>query len=87
MFDYAIKSNDLYLQGIEPNENYCFSGTAPTMGARHSYCEYKTIWGKEIKHFEPLTLASYIKILLEENRWNTKDIKQFEVIRNGTNNK
>ena len=29
---YAIKIGDEYMQGIEPNENYCRSGTAPTMG-------------------------------------------------------
>ena len=46
---YAIKIGDEYMQGIEPNENYCRSGTAPTMGARYSYSEFKSIWGYDIK--------------------------------------
>lgn len=72
-----------YLQGIKPNDNYCRSGTAPTMGARHSFCEYKTIWGNRKKYFEPLTLANYIKVIFDENRWETKDVIFFEVRQKG----
>ena len=58
-----------YLQGAEPNENYSTSATAPTMGTRHTFSEYKTIWDNEPKSFERLTAANYIKILMEEFRW------------------
>lgn len=80
-FLYCVKANGKYLNNIEANEHYSASGTAPTMGVRHSFCEYKTIWGKEPKYFEYLTLSNYIKILLEENRWGTRNIKDFKVIR------
>lgn len=72
-----------YLQGIEANNEYCGSATAPTMGVRHNFCEYKTIWGNNKKYFEPLTLANYIKVILEENRWETKDVVFFEVRQKG----
>lgn len=58
-----------YLQGIEPNEFYNSTVTAPTMGARHTYSEYKTVWGGEPKAFERLTASSYVKVILEEFRW------------------
>lgn len=77
---YAIKIGDKYMQGIEPNENYCRSGTAPTMGARYSYNEFKSILGNEIKPIEPLTITNYLKVLLEEYRWNERKIKKIEII-------
>lgn len=77
---YAIKIEDEYMQGIEPNENYCRSGTAPTMGARYSYSEFKSIWGYDIKLIESLTVASYLKVLFEEYRWNEKELEKIEVI-------
>lgn len=43
---YAIKRNGLYLQGIEINEKYEKTVTAPTMGNAHVYSEYKTKWEK-----------------------------------------
>lgn len=78
---YAVRNeHGLYLQGIEPNENYSFTGTAPTMGNRHTPTEYKSIWGKDITKFEPLTLASYIKIILEEYRWETRQPTPFAIL-------
>ena len=77
---YAIKIEDEYTQGIEPNENYCRSGTAPTMGARYSYSEFKSIWGYDIKLIESLTVASYLKVLFEEYRWNEKELEKIELI-------
>lgn len=77
---YAIKIGDEYMQGIEPNENYCRSGTAPTMGARYSYSEFKSIWGYDIKSIESLTVTSYLKVLFEEYRWNEKELEKIEVI-------
>lgn len=77
---YAIKIGDEYMQGIEPNENYCRSGTAPTMGARYSYSEFKSILGKEIKPIEPLTITNHLKVLLEEYRWNERELKEIEII-------
>lgn len=78
--EYCIKHGLSYLQGIKPNENYCGSGAAPTMGARHSFCEYKTVWGEKPKYFEPLTTANYIKIIFEENRWEKTSICSFSII-------
>ena len=62
-----------YLQGIEPNEFYNSTSTAPTMGARHTYAEYKTIWGREPKAIERLTASSYIKVIMEEFRWGDSE--------------
>lgn len=77
---YGVKNESgLYLQGIEANENYSFTGVAPTMGNRYTPTEFKTIWGNEVKTFEPLTLANYIKVLLEEYRWETKKSAPFTV--------
>lgn len=40
---YAVRiSTGEYLQGVDINENYCRTGTAPTMGVRHSFNEFKT---------------------------------------------
>lgn len=78
---YSVRNEEgLYLQGIKANENYSYTGTAPTMGNRHTPTEFKTIWGNEVKTFEPLTLANYIKVLLEEYRWETRTPIPFTVI-------
>ena len=45
---YRIKRNGKYLQTVDANERYCSSGRAPTMGVKHSWSEYKTIWGDEV---------------------------------------
>ena len=80
MICYHIKMNGKYLQGIEPNPSYSRSGTAPTMGARHTYSEYKTNWSKEPKEFEPLTAANYIRILFEEFRWGDRKPNDIKLI-------
>ena len=78
---YAVRNeHGLYLQGIEPNENYSYTGTAPTMGNRHTPTEFKTVWQNTIKKFEPLTLSSYIKVLLEEYRWETRLPTPFAIL-------
>ena len=77
---YAIKCDGKYLQGIEPNENYSWSGTAPTMGARYCYSEYKTVWGDEFKVAEPLTMISYLRVISEEYRWKEKEAVEIEII-------
>ena len=75
---YAIKVNKKFLQGVEPNEHYTRTGTAPTMGAKHCYHEYKTVWGEKPVWIEPLTTISYTKILFEEYRWEEK--KPIEIL-------
>lgn len=83
---YVVRNeHGLYLQGIEPNENYSYTGTAPTMGNCHTPTEFKTIWGNTVKKFEPLTLSNYIKVLLEEYRWETKLPTPFAIISMGVN--
>lgn len=79
-YRYAVKRGNKWLQGIESNENYCCSATAPTMGSRYTYSEYKTVWGTEQKTFERLTAANYIKVLLEEYRWGDKCTMKIQVI-------
>ena len=66
---YNIKRNGMYLQTVEANDKYCSSGVAPTMGVRHSWSEYKTVWGDKPKAIEPWTAISYLRTLLEEYRY------------------
>lgn len=81
---YALKRGSKWLQSVDVNENYTPNGKAPTMGDRHTYSEYRTIWGADPVFFERLTLASYIKILCEEYRWGDLKIADFKVVaRNG----
>lgn len=83
---YTIRNeHGLYLQGIEPNENYSYTGTAPTMGNRHTPTEYKSVWGNAIKKIEPLTLSSYIKVIFEEYRWETRLPTPFAILPMGEN--
>lgn len=77
---YVIKRGGKYLQGVEPNPYYNQHSVAPTMGNRHTYNEYKTVWGDEYKPVERLTAQSYIKILMEEYRWGAKTAMEFKVI-------
>ena len=77
---YAVKCGEKYLQGIEPNEHYSRTGTAPTMGAKHCFHEYITIWGDAIKVTEPLTASSYLKVLFEEYRWEERAPENVEII-------
>ena len=77
---YAIKRGNRYLQGTEPNPDYQRYSMAPTMGNRHTYNEYRTVWGKEYKTFERMTIQGYIKVLMEEYRWGAKVAMDFKVI-------
>lgn len=69
-----------YLQGIDINENYSRTGTAPTMGVRHSFCEYKTLWSMKPKAFDYRTLGGYINVLLNEYQWDERLRDPFSVI-------
>ena len=80
MIFYAIYMDGKYLQGIEPNEHYSRTGIAPTMGARHTPAEYKTIWGESMKTFEPLTTTNYIKCIFEEFRWKNRKPAEIKII-------
>lgn len=66
---YAIKKNDLWLQDTEPNEHYCSSAKAPTMGARHDTSEFKAVWGNEPVYFEYRTALNNLRVVMEEERW------------------
>lgn len=77
---YAIRCNGKWLKDIEPNQYYCSSATAPTMGARHDSSEYRTIWGDEPVYFEKLTAVNRVKVFMEEQRWEDVPIENFEII-------
>lgn len=76
---YAAKRNGKWLQGIEANPDYKYSAYAPTMGNRHTYSEYRTIWGTEQKWFERMTFVGYLQVLFEEYRWGDKKHSDFSV--------
>ena len=77
---YAIKMGSKYLQGIEPNKHYARHGVAPTMGARHCFHEFVSVWGMEPKMFERLTASNYIKIIFEEFRWDERKPAEIKII-------
>lgn len=77
---YIIKRDGKYLMGIEPNSHYSRTGTAPTMGARHCFHEYVSVWCDSPHPVEPLTAASYIKVIFEEYRWEERSPKKIEII-------
>lgn len=62
------------------NERYNPYAASPTMGRCHTHAEYRTVWGKEQVTFERLTAAEYVKILMEEYRWEDKTAVDFRVI-------
>lgn len=80
MIMYQIKMNRKYLQGVEPNALYCRTGKATTMGRLHTASEYKSIWGDAPKCYEPLTATNYIKIIMEEFRWDGRKENKIQVI-------
>lgn len=79
-FYFVRIPSGLYLQGVDINENYCRTGTAPTMGVRHSFNEFKTVWGNKPKAFDYRTLGGYINVLLNEYQWEDRPCDPFAVI-------
>ena len=77
---YAIRCKDKWLQDIEPNEYYCPSSKAPTMGTRHNASEFKTVWGDNPVYFEKYTVLNCARVILEEQRWEDAPVESFEII-------
>ena len=77
---YAIKCGDQYIVGAEPNEKYCSSAKAPTMGTRYDHSEYKTVLSCDPSYFERLTAIGYLRVLMEEFRWGDKKPKKIELV-------
>ena len=78
---YSVRRKDcLYLQGIEPNENYKAGAKAPTMGTPHISADYRSIWGNKEKRFEPLTLTNYLKVIFEEYRWEDRPPDDLKIL-------
>lgn len=77
---YGITDGKQWLQDIVPNEHYCPSAKAPTMGARHDVSEFKSVWGNAPKKFERLTALNRIKVIMEEQRWEDTGIYPIEVV-------
>ena len=77
---YAIRCGDQYVVGTEPNERYCSSAKAPTMGARYDHSEYKTALSCDPSYFERLTAIGYLRTLMEEFRWGDKKPQKVQLI-------
>ena len=77
---YTIKYGNQYVVGTEPNERYCSSAKAPTMGARYDHSEYKTVLSCDPSYFERLTAIGYLRVLMEEFRWGDKKPSKVELI-------
>lgn len=79
MKKFAIMDGELFLQRVEPNENYIPVGRAIQTDL-HQFNEYRTVFGKEEKWFDPRTLRGYIDILIDEERWSGNDHKEYVLI-------
>lgn len=77
---YGITDGKLWLQDVVPNEHYCSSATAPTMGARHDASEFKTVWGEKLVKFERLTAVNRIKTIMEEQRWEDTCVYPVKIV-------
>lgn len=77
---YGITDGKHWLRDIVPNEHYCSSATAPTMGTRHDASEFRTVWGEEPEKFERLTVINKIKVIMEEQRWGDTNAYQFMIV-------
>ena len=73
---YAIKCGRKYVKGIEPNEKYTKTSTAPTMGTRYAHSDFVTVLSNEIVYLERLTAINYLRTLMEEFRWGDKEPKK-----------
>ena len=79
---YSIKCGDQYIVGTEPNERYCSSAKAPTIGARYDHSEYKTVLSCKPQYFERLTAIGYLRVIMEEFRWGDKIPQKIQLIPN-----
>lgn len=77
---YTIKIGRKYVKGIEPNEKYIKSSTAPTMGNRYAHSDFVTLLSDEVVYIERLTAINYLRTLMEEFRWGDKKPKKIELI-------
>lgn len=77
---YAIKIGRKYVKGIEPNDKYTKSSTAPTMGTRYAHSDFATVLSDEIVYIERLTTINYIRTLMEEYRFGDKKPRKIELI-------
>lgn len=77
---YAIKYGRKYVKGIEPNEKYAKSSTAPTMGTRYAHSDFVTVLSDEVVYIERLTAINYLRTLMEEFRWGDKKPSKVDLI-------
>lgn len=76
---YTIRVGDKYVKGIEANSNYSYGACAPTMGNRHTNCEFTIILDDEPALIEKLTVANYLKVLFEEFTWQDKPLSEIVI--------
>ena len=77
---YAIKYGRKYVKGIEQNEKYVKSSTAPTMGTRYAHSDFVTVFSYDVVYIERLTAINYLRTLMEEFRWGDKKPRKIELI-------
>ena len=77
---YAIKIGRKYVKGIEPNEKYAKSSTAPTIRMRYAHSDFVTVLSDEVVYIERLTAINYLRTLMEEFRWGDKKPRKIELI-------
>lgn len=79
MKKYAIKVNNKYLKGFEPNESYCKSGRVIGNTGLHNESEYNAMLQEEPRYYDSRTCKDYLSVLVECIRWNGLKTNKIEV--------
>lgn len=79
MKKFAIMDGDMFLQCMEPNDNYVPAGRAIQTNL-HSFNEYNPIFGHEEKWFDARTISGMLPFLIEAERWNGMRYKAYALI-------
>lgn len=80
MILYAIEMDGKYLQSVEANNRYPKSATAPTMGTRYTYSDFRTVWGEKARLFEYHTASGHINVIFQEFRWKDRKPDSIRII-------
>lgn len=79
MKQFAIMDGDMFLQRMEPNENYVAAGRAIQTNL-HSFNEYSPVFGHDEKWFDARTISGMIQSLIDAERWNGIRYKAYALI-------
>lgn len=79
MKKFAVMDGDMFLQRMEPNENYAPAGRAIQTNL-HSFNEYSPVFGHDEKWFDARTISGMIPSLIDAERWSGIRYKAYALI-------